>query len=186
MKIRSKAAYLRPGLAAMAIMLTAACGLSDGGSTPGDPSSSAPGGPGVLVPGGEGTPVASAASSEPPGPATSTPDFGPVAPPPAGWSQLLIMTQIGEQCPHIPRTPDPRCDPQPRPQTSFEVRAGDGGLVTTGRSDSAGRAIVQVRPGTYVIRGEPVAEYQFTPERRVEVSADASVTVPLTYTTGIQ
>ena len=43
-----------------------------------------------------------------------------------------------------------------------------------------------VGAGTYVVRGEPVAGYQFTRERRVTVDAGANVAVPLTYTTGIQ
>jgi hypothetical protein len=106
--------------------------------------------------------------------------------PPAGEATLLITTQIGEQCPHLPLTPDPRCDPKPRPDTAFEVRLPTGEIVGEGRSGADGRATVSVRPGAYVVRGEPVAGYQFTPERRVTASAGATVAVPLTYTTGIQ
>ena len=106
--------------------------------------------------------------------------------PPAGKAALEITTQIGEQCPHLPLTPDPRCDPQPRADTGFAVRSVAGEVVADGRSDGEGRAVVFVGAGTYVVRGEPVAGYQFTPERRVTVDAGANVAVPLTYTTGIQ
>ena len=106
--------------------------------------------------------------------------------PPAGEAALLVTTQIGEQCPHLPLTRDPRCDPKPRPDTAFEVRLATGEVVHEGRSGADGRATVVVRPGAYVVRGEPVAGYQFTPERRVTASAGATVAVPLTYTTGIQ
>lgn len=117
---------------------------------------------------------------------TSASGTTPAAQPPPGQAALAITTQIGEQCPHIPVTPDPRCDPKPRPNTAFEVHAAGGGLVHNGRSGADGRATVFVRPGTYVVRGEPVAGYQFTPERRVTVSGSATVAVPLTYTNGIQ
>jgi hypothetical protein len=106
--------------------------------------------------------------------------------PPAGEAALLITTQVGEQCPHLPLTPDPRCDPRRRPDTAFEVRLATGDMVHEGRSGADGRATVVVRPGAYVVRGERVAGYQFTPERRVTANADATVAVPLTYTTGIQ
>lgn len=59
-------------------------------------------------------------------------------------------------------------------------------MVTRGRSGADGRAVVPVPAGDYVVRGEPVAGYRITPERRVRVSESESVEVPLTYTNGIQ
>jgi hypothetical protein len=105
---------------------------------------------------------------------------------PGGEAALRVITQIGEQCPHLPLTPDPRCDPRPRPDTAFRVHSAAGELVREDRSGADGRATIAVRAGIYVVRGEPVAGYQFTPERRVTVSAGATALVPLTYTTGIQ
>jgi hypothetical protein len=129
-------------------------------------------GPGAGQPGGAGTGAGT--------------QGGAVPPPPAGEAVLQITTQIGEQCPHLPITPDPRCDPKPRPDTAFAVRSEKGDLVREGRSGADGRATVLIDPGIYVVRGEPVAGYQFTPERRVTVSAGTTVAVPLTYTIGIQ
>jgi hypothetical protein len=122
----------------------------------------------------------------PGGTETAAPAPGGQVRPPAGKAALEITTQIGEQCPHRPLTSDPRCDPRPRPDTGFVVRSEAGEVVAEGRSDGDGRAAVFVTAGTYVVRGEPVAGYQFTPERRVTVGVGANVAVPLTYTTGIQ
>jgi hypothetical protein len=123
-----------------------------------------------------------------PGTSTTRPTTArPVSGTPAGGKGALdVVTQLGDQCPQVPKTPDPSCDPKPRPGTSFEVRTADGAVAVTGRSAADGHAIVHLAPGNYVVRGEPVAGYQFTPERRVEVTADATVRVPLTYTNGIQ
>ncbi|MCM0675532.1 hypothetical protein NCC78_12640 [Micromonospora phytophila] len=124
------------------------------------------------------------------GPATTGPAAGSTASGPAqsrsGQGTLRITTQLGEQCPHLPVTPDPRCDPKPRPDTGFEIRSTGDDLVAEGRTGADGRASLAVEPGTYVVRGEPVTGYQFTPERRVTVSGSDAVAVPLTYTNGIQ
>ncbi|WP_146603860.1 hypothetical protein [Micromonospora deserti] len=104
----------------------------------------------------------------------------------AGRGAVRVITQLGEQCPHLPVTPDPRCDPKPRPGTGFEIRSTTGDVVARGRTGPDGGATVAVDPGTYVVRGEPVADYRFTPQRRVTVSGADPVAVPLTYTNGIQ
>jgi hypothetical protein len=110
----------------------------------------------------------------------------PAGPPPAGQAGLQITTQLGEQCPHIPVTPDPDCDPKPRPDTGFEVRRADGGVLTRGRTGADGKATVAVPPGAYVVRGEQIPDRLITPQRRVTVSGTELVPVPLTYTNGIQ
>jgi hypothetical protein len=111
---------------------------------------------------------------------------GGPARPPAGQGGLHITTQLGEQCPHIPVTPDPRCDPKPRPDTGFVVRTADGAVVTRGRTGSDGQTTVFVRPGSYVVRGDDIPDWRIAPERRVTVSGTETVPVPLTYTNGIQ
>lgn len=123
-----------------------------------------------------------------PGPTgTSTTAVSASAVPRTGQVTLSITTQLGDQCPQVPVTPDPRCDPKPRPNTAYEVRTASGDLVTKGRTDAGGHASVPVDRGSYVVRGEPVAGYQFTPERRISVGDGAAVVaVPLTYTNGIQ
>jgi hypothetical protein len=123
-----------------------------------------------------------------PGTSTTRPTTAqPTSGTPSGPKGALdIVTQLGDQCPQVPKTPDPRCDPKPRPGTSFEVRTADGAVAVTGRSAADGHAMVVLAPGAYVVRGEPVTGYQFTPERRIELTADATVRVPLTYTNGIQ
>ena len=118
--------------------------------------------------------------------ATGSATHSGAVPPPAGRAALVITTQLGDQCPQIPVTPDARCDPKPRPYTAFKVSTAGGDLVADGRSDADGHGRVVVDPGTYVVRGEPVAGYQFTPQRQVVVSGSATVAVPLTYTNGIQ
>lgn len=106
---------------------------------------------------------------------------------PAGATVVLrVVTQLGEQCPHIPATPDPRCDPQPRAHTGFQVRTPSGDLVVQGRSGPDGRAEVAVAPGEYVVRGDPVPGWRIAPERRVTVTGSDPVAVPLTWTNGIQ
>lgn len=100
--------------------------------------------------------------------------------------QLEIVTQLGEQCPQIPHSPNPRCDPLPRPGTGVEVRAVSGAVAATGTSAADGHLTITLVPGSYVVRGEPVAGYQFTPERHVEVFGGETSRVPLTYTNGIQ
>lgn len=81
---------------------------------------------------------------------------------------------------------DPRCDPVPRPNTSYTVRSGDGAVVAEGRTGADGHAHVMVDAGTYLVRGELVSGYQSAPERGVAVIVGAAELVPLTYTTGIQ
>lgn len=127
-----------------------------------------------------------AAACSAPGPGGPTPASGDPGGGRPGQGELRIVTQIGEQCPHIPVTPDPRCDPKPLPDTAFEVTTTDGDPVSRGRTGGDGHAAVFVDPGDYVVRGEPVAGYQFTPERKVTVKEGDGVAVPLTYTTGIQ
>src|SRR5215218_3723212 len=61
-----------------------------------------------------------------------------------GQATLQIITELGEQCPHIPVTPDPRCDPKPRPDTGFEVVTASGDVVTKGRTGADARATVSV------------------------------------------
>jgi hypothetical protein len=129
----------------------------------------------------------SSQSTPPSRQATRTPASGVTVGAPSGTGGVLdVVTQLGDQCPQIPKTPDPRCDPKPRPDTSFEVRAAGGAVAITARSGADGHAIVHLAPGEYVVRGEPVKGYQFTPERHVEVAASATIRVPLTYTNGIQ
>ncbi|NUT31599.1 MAG: hypothetical protein HOV79_00850 [Hamadaea sp.] len=125
--------------------------------------------------------VAACTAPSPAGPSPAS--GGPGRP---GQSELRIVTQIGEQCPHIPVTPDPRCDPKPLPDTAFKITTPGGDPVTNGRTGGDGRASVFVDPGQYVVRGEPVAGYEFTPERKVTAAGGDGVAVPLTYTTGIQ
>jgi hypothetical protein len=123
-------------------------------------------------PGGPGTPSRHAASES--------------TPLPAGRAALRITTQLGDQCPHIPVTPDPSCDPKPRPDTDFEVTTTSGDLVTRGHTGAGGQAIVNVEPGTYVVRGGTVPGWRIAPRRQVTVSGTETVPVPLTYTNGIQ
>jgi hypothetical protein len=66
------------------------------------------------------------------------------------------------------------------------VRTVDGAVVATGETGDDGHATVLLGPGSYVVRGEPVPEYQFTPERRVEIRSGSTTRVPLTYTNGFQ
>ncbi|NJP30991.1 hypothetical protein [Micromonospora thermarum] len=120
------------------------------------------------------------------GGAPRPPSDVPTAATRTGGVILRIVTQLGEQCPHIPATPDPSCDPKPRPDTGFQVRSAAGHLVREGRSGPDGRAEVAVPPGEYVVRGDPVPGWLIAPERRVTVSGSDPVTVPLTWTNGIQ
>lgn len=131
-------------------------------------------------PGGAPTPALSGR------PGASDPTSGQPGPGPAGRGELRIIIQLGDQCPHIPTVPDPSCVPKPRSGTGYAVGTENGGVVTRGRSGADGRAVVPVPAGDYVVRGEPVAGYRITPERRVRVSESESVEVPLTYTNGIQ
>jgi hypothetical protein len=118
------------------------------------------------------------------GPGTGT-NSGPTSAP-VRQAALRITTQLGEQCPHIPVTPDPNCDPKPRPDTGFEVTTATGDLVTRGRTGAGGQATVNVQPGTYIVRGENVEGWRIAPRRQVTVSGTGIVPVPLTYTNGIQ
>jgi len=126
---------------------------------------------------------AACASGAPGGPSTSPGGPGGGH---AGQATLQIITQLGEQCPHIPVTPDPRCDPKPRPDTGFEVTTASGDVVTKGRTGSDARATVYVDPGTYVVRGEQISDWRITPQRPVTVSGTETLPVPLTYANGIQ
>ncbi|MGS2616298.1 hypothetical protein ACVCAH_17495 [Micromonospora sp. LZ34] len=157
---------IRPGViaAVAAVVLAAGCDAPDD-----------------ATPDGTTTPGASATTTAPGGGATIT-----AAPGRAGQGEVRITTQLGEQCPHIPATPDPRCDPEPRSGTGFEIRSTTRDFVARGRSGPDGRATVPVAADTYLVRGEPIEGYRFTPERRVTVGSDATVDVPLTYTNGIQ
>lgn len=169
------------GLVAMAVCTLALAGCS--GTTPAGGST-----PSVPTPAGSGSPSAPAT-----GPITA-PTTGPsdwptpttTIKPRPGRAALDIVTQIGEQCPHRPPVYDPRCDPVPRPNTSYTVRSGDGAVVAEGRTGADGHAHVMVDAGTYLVRGELVSGYQSAPERGVAVIVGAAELVPLTYTTGIQ
>lgn len=156
---------IRPGViaAVAAVLLAAGCDA-----------------PGGATPTGTATFGAGATSTAPGGSATTA------AVPGRAGQEVRITTQLGEQCPHIPAAPDPRCDPKPRPGTGFEIRSVSRDFVARGRSGPDGRVTVPVAADTYLVRGEPVEGYRFTPERRVTVGRDATVDVPLTYTNGIQ
>ncbi|WBB69377.1 hypothetical protein [Micromonospora sp. WMMD812] len=154
---------------AAGLLLAAGCDApADNGPRPtGTPGARTP----ATIPGGS-TP-ARVAGGDPP------------ATVPAGRSLLRIITQLGEQCPPAPVSPNPRCDPKPRPGTGFEIRATGRDFVARGSSGPDGRLTVPVDPGTYLVRGEPVPGYRFTPERQVTVDRNAAADVPLTYTNGI-
>ena len=143
----------RPALGILlgALLLATGCGVVDGG----EPTTGRP----------------TAATGGTVGPVATTGRAGD------GRALLRIVTQLGEQCPHEPITPDPRCDPKPRPDTGFEVRSAAGEVVTRGRSGADGRATV---------RGETVAGWRIAPQRRVTVDGTGTVEVPLTWTNGIQ
>ncbi|MEV1145550.1 hypothetical protein [Micromonospora sp. NPDC049799] len=152
----------RPALGILlgALLLSTGCGVVDGGEpTTGRPTAATGGTVGPVAPTGRAG---------------------------DGRALLRIVTQLGEQCPHEPVTPDPRCDPKPRPDTGFEVRSAAGDVVTRGRSGADGRATVAVGPGTYDVRGETVAGWRIAPQRRVTVDGNGTVEVPLTWTNGIQ
>ncbi|MEU8299009.1 hypothetical protein AB0C04_17200 [Micromonospora sp. NPDC048909] len=160
----------RPGVIAVAAVLLAA-----GCSAPAAPRPDTTSGGGATsgaVPGG--------------GPTSTAPGGGPTTGEPGRTAQgvLRITTQLGEQCGHIVVTPDPRCDPKPRPGTGFEIRATTRDFVARGHSGPDGQVTVPVDPGTYLVSGQPVPGYQLTPELRVTVGADATVAVPLTYAHG--
>lgn len=105
---------------------------------------------------------------------------------PGDGATLDIVTQIGDQCPHRPPSPDPRCDPVPRAATWYQVRDAAGTVIAAGRTGVNGHARVEVPAGQYLVRGEPVKGFELTPQRQVSVGTGVTAAVPLTYVIGIQ
>jgi hypothetical protein len=153
------------GLLALAV-LTTGCSAGD---DPGGPAS--------------GGSTAAAGSSATTGGAAGTGSTGGTGGP-AGT--LVIRVRVGEQCPHEPATPDPRCSPVPLPATEVTVLDADGDVVAEGESAGSGTLRLAVPPGSYTVRGANLPDYLLTPSQPATVTAGAAVEVLLTYGNGIQ
>jgi hypothetical protein len=114
-------------------------------------------------------------------PATPTPS--------AATGTLQVEVVAGPVCPVERDPPDPDCEPRPVEGARIFVQPGDGRdiLVAEATTDALGRATIEIAPGDYILVGGDVAGLMGRPDpTTVTVAAGQTVTITLTYDTGIR
>jgi hypothetical protein len=109
--------------------------------------------------------------------------------PPAATGTLQVEVVAGPVCPVEQEPPDPNCEPRPVEGARIFVQPGDGRdiLVAEATTDERGLASIELAAGDYIIAGGEVAGLMGRPDpTTVTVSAGQTVTVSLTYDTGIR
>jgi hypothetical protein len=104
----------------------------------------------------------------------------PIPPANAGVEGQVL---IGPMCPVVQAgTP---CPDQPF-QATLTFLDQNGNTVSRTQSDAQGKFRVSLPPGTYTLRPEPANAIAHAPEQIVSVVAGQSVTVTITYDSGIR
>jgi hypothetical protein len=110
-------------------------------------------------------------------------------PVPAGTGELRVTALAGPVCPVEQEPPDPACAPRTVPGAPIFVQPADGRdiLVAQARADGDGVAVFDLPAGDYLVLGGDVEGLMGRPDPMVvSVVADDSVSVELTWDTGIR
>ena len=109
--------------------------------------------------------------------------------PSAGMGSIQVDAFAGPVCPVETEPPDPDCAPRPVEGALILVQPGDGRdiVVAQGETDTEGRVVLNLPPGSYVVFGGAVDGLMGAPEPvTVAVEAGARTLVALEYDTGIR
>ena len=108
---------------------------------------------------------------------------------PTAIGTIQVEVVAGPVCPVERNPPDPECEPRPVEGARIFVQPGDGRdiLVAEATTDEGGHASIELTPGDYTIAGGEVEGLMGRPEpTTVTLSADQTVTISLSYDTGIR
>jgi len=111
------------------------------------------------------------------------------APSDAGMGAIQVDAFAGPICPVETEPPDPDCAARPVEGALVLVQPGDGRdiVVAQGETDTEGRVLLDVPPGSYVVLGAAVEGLMGTPQPvPVVVEAGGRTLVELSYDTGIR
>lgn len=109
--------------------------------------------------------------------------------PPAATGTLRVEVVAGPVCPVEQQPADPDCEPRPVQGARIFVQPGDGRdiPVAEATTDERGHASIELAAGDYLLAGGDVDGLMGRPDpATVTVSAGQTVTVTLTYDTGIR
>ena len=111
-------------------------------------------------------------------------------PTPGGGAGTLTVTAVaGPVCPVEQDPPDPACAPRPVAGAGIFVQPGDGRdiIVTQGATGADGTVQLRLQAGDYIVVGGEVEGLMGLPEpMTVTIAAGQTVTITLTYDTGIR
>ena len=104
-----------------------------------------------------------------------------------GDDTFSVTGQIvaGPVCPVVKDPPDPECRPRPVEDAVLVVTSTDGNQVGRVTSDADGQFSLNLKPGVYELRGEPVEGLFGSDTVPLEV-VDGPLEVTVTYDTGIR
>ena len=108
---------------------------------------------------------------------------------PTSEGTLRVEVVAGPVCPVERDPPDPDCAPRAVGGARIFVQPGDGRDIVVGEAttDEAGHATIELAPGDYLVLGAEVEGLMGRPDAAtVTVSAGRTVTITLTYDTGIR
>ena len=113
------------------------------------------------------------------------------APTPTAGEMGAIEVEVvaGPICAVEQEPPDPNCASRPVEGARIFVQPGDGRdiLVAEGTTDDRGYATIEIAPGDYIVAGGEVEGLMGRPEpATITVSAGLTVTITLTYDTGVR
>lgn len=107
----------------------------------------------------------------------------------SGTGSIQVDAVAGPVCPVETEPPDPDCAPRPVEGALILVQPADGRdiVVAQGETDAAGRLVLDVPPGDYLVIGAAVDGLMGVPEPvTVVVEARGMTPVELGYDTGIR
>lgn len=108
---------------------------------------------------------------------------------PTSAGTLEVEVVAGPVCPVERDPPDPDCAPRPVGGARIFVQPADGRDIIVGEAttDEAGRAMIELAPGDYLVLGSEVEGLMGRPDpTAVTVVAGQTVTITLAYDTGIR